>query len=1318
MATKSPKKLKFSWAKWWRHVAVVLSFGLLIIIAFFFLGWLNRDLVLKELHEWYAENNKGTLEIGKIDTNFMGSFPNVGFIIREVNQTNFDTVSDKKSSIFINRAIVAIGPGDLLAGNIRFKKIEIDNAELYSEVVSERSFEYHVNLKRKKQSNPKSGIVLPTWINSESVVFTVDSLKFVSKDTILNKFFDLHVHNLIGNFEEYEDKLRGSINFDITANALGFNTLKGHYFNGARVKGAPKFQLNKTDNTIEIPEFALQIEEQVFSLRADFDVSGLTKFNFALSNDQTDFQTIKQILPDSLTKKLNKYDILKPFRTSLNLNGKFQYGDNPELYAEFSSINNQVLFNDKIDMDSVFFEGFITNNIYESDSLRAMKASKKDVKVYFEQLRADIKDIKLVAHNSYFESSIDASNFIKADLVVDGSNETLAEVLENDNFEFEGGRFKLEASIEGDIATLPEIFNSASGNFRMGNTRVSLKQNGLQLPIENVSLKLDHENSTLRELKINLPNNKFLVFSGRLKNASSVLADNPTNPMSSFVSLDSRELDINELIETAKEFLPESKRSLNDRKNLHDILEAIYLKFHPRFQLELNSVDYNNISLTDVKADLELVDIETIRLKEFDFKYFESATHLEGIVKVPEPKAEIKEPIYIDLLAESSGGLTVFQDLFNIQLVDIQSGNFNFEGEVKGNVQRFDQLLNSANGNLTVKNTKLYYPIADLEIAFDSLAVKISDSNIELNDFQLEVGEIYPFLLSSKIEQFPTFLLDELETTGKINLELNAPYIDADELTETIKSLGEENKDKSLENKSLYKAFLDINKLNPNLIVRVDSLKFKDLIANDIKANVYFENDSLLKVDNVKIRYKESLAEINGSLEARNIEDISGSSNPFNFNFTISAEGKSENLNDYLKTTNFVFESGDFEFEGGYEGQAEALLILNSNAYGELKMGNALANFKAADIQIPVDSLNLEIKNDFATLKKLDIDLPGKSSIEITGSIDNFSSFINNYREENSHISTFTVKAPYLDTRDIKSLLKSSGKKTDSASPQSVDLNKLKGILNDLNDSYYPNATVEIDSLIHNSIEIAQFKSDIGFNNDGAFIVDKTTVDLYDGKLSLAIMAEIDNTDHLPVNIEMEADSINLKKFVESFDHFGNEDLRNTEKLNGLLSYKLKASGIAKDDGSIDMTTLNGTLDLQIDGLVLHNYKPAMENSVLMKDERFKYLEFRPIVQTFNIVNGELIIPRTQIQSTALHVFVEGRLKFEEYINIWLALPWSNLKSNDGLTLPEKKSFEESGSKFYLQLVQDQNSKKERKRDLKVKFKLGNGKMKKSFEKE
>lgn len=1309
----APKHQKFISNKWLRRLALVLMSLFLLPAWLFTIGWFNRDLLIIELQDWYQRNHNGTLEIRKIDADFLRGFPNIGFTLRDIYQSNYDTISDTKSSIYIKQAKVTIGPSDLLAGDAKLKKINIDKAVIQSEVVSKRPYEYYVQLKNQKQNAPHKGIVLPSWINPEGTDFSVRELKFIVKDSILNKNFDLEVHEINGFLEDNNLQVTGELDMDITVNALGFNTLKGSYINGARVRGNPKFQINEKLNLVDLPEFILSVDDQVFKARAKFDFNDISSYNFSLQNENTNLEIIKGFLTDTLISKLSPYTIHKPFKTALEMTGKFLFRDTPDIYVEFSAMDNDVDIKDSLKLTHSSFNGYLTNNIYENDSIRDLKRTKKDIKIFFNDINAQFEDINFSATNSYFQNSPDAHNFINAKIKLQGPNETLAKFLNNRNFGFSGGEFKLEANILGDIPHTDQIFNFATGSFHLNDAQVVLKKNGLQLPIQTMVLKLDNENSILEELRINIPDEEDLILKGNLKNVSSLISNNPFKPTSSYITLDTRNLNVNKLIATAKGLTPISNNDRDDRKTLNETLNTIFDKFHPRFKLNLKTVEYKTVVLNDLNADVELLDNETISLNHFTFKYNYATTNLSGTLKVPESKSSLKEPIYIDFRASSSGSIRVFQDLFNIKLVDITAGAYQFSGAITGNVRKFEQLLNNAKGNLALKNAKFHYYNAALDIAFDSLFVEVGDSDINLNQVELEVGELYPFVLDGRVEQFPSFLLDNPEKKGKIFIQLKAPYIDGNQWMATLNSLRSDTPKQKLRHRDIYKVFKDINRLNPELKLSADSLKFRDIVTKDIKANVYFENDSTLKLDSLEAKYKDSKAVIKGTVYAQNIEQVSNKNNPFNFMFSAEAKGKTNNLNEYLKSTNFIFESGDFEFNGSYRGSASDSEIISGNAEADLKIGGALVNFEVADLRFPVDSLHLKIKNNLATLEALDIDLPGKSYINLTGSINNFSSFVDNSLEKGSHTSRFSVKSPYINSGDLKTFLKTSELGADSTSKKKFGVPKFKNALKKIYGSYYPSIRVNIDSFAHKSIEVSNFGSEIKFDSIGNFKIEDTNFNTFGGTVSMSVKAGSVSED-LPVDIDMEVKDIHVDELAAGMDYFNNDALRQAEKIDGNLSYTLSATGILNADGSLDMNSLNGSLHLNLKELELYNYKPIMENVPLLKGARFENLQFRPIEETFKIVNGELIIPRTQIQSSALQLFVEGQFRFGEYINVWLSLPWKNLKSNDGLILPEKQPYDAAGPKFYLQVIQDKNSQKSRKQKLRIRFKLGNRKMPKN----
>lgn len=1296
--------------KWLKRIVVTLAILILLPLTLFTIGWLNRDRVINVVQDWYSKNTTGTLIIGKVNASFISGFPNVGFTIKDIKHTNRDTISDQFSQLQIEEAQLTVRAGKLLRGEFIFQKIAIKSAVFSSEVISERSLTYHEKLKANKQKARHKGFQLPEWINNDGATVLLENVKYITKDSVLDKYFNLHIHSAKSKFQGNEFVLSGVTSMDVTVNNLGFNTQKGSFFNGARVTGRSNFIVDLERNTIEVPDFPLKIDHQTFQVSADFDLSDITIYKFRLQNPQTDFEAVKSLLTDSLSVKMQDFDIQKPFKTSANITGEFAYGNNPDINAEFSTINNDITIANKFHFKDASFIGKLTNDIYQTDSLRNAKRSTKDFRIDFNVLNGDLEDLKVDIQNSYFQSTPEALNFFEANVQLNGSNETLVDIIETDNFGFKGGKFQFNAQISGDIPNPYEFLNKATGTFNLNNTHVILKKNGLQLPIQSIAISLERENALLKKLIINLPNGEDLVFKGRLKNISGLVTKSPTHPTTSQISLDSENLNINELLVIMKEFVPSAQA--DNRKNLYETLETIYSQFHPQFHINIGDLKYNKVVINDVKSNIELINSETILLRNFSFKYDDAVTILKGKVRVYGPKSRLKNAIFLNADASSSGPISVFKDLFNIELFRIDSGDYKFNGHVTGNVKELSELLDNARGDLTLTNTSLYYEPAEMDIAIDSLSLFVDNSNILLKQFNLEIDELYPIKLDGNIKQFPNFLLDDKEDPGSIFLKVTAPFIDGDEILATVNAFKNEEKLSATKGKKpLYSIFKDINRFNPEIKLAIDSLKYKDLITENINAQIYFENDSILKLDHLNLNYKEAIANIHGEINAHTNQEELLKNNPFDLDFYIQAKGKSEDLNDYLKTTNFVFKSGHFEFNGNYKAQSKNLKLLNSTGFGDLKIGGTVVDYKAAGLQIPVDSLHIEINNNLATLKTLDIKLPGKSKVYFSGSIDHFSEFIEDIEDLNRHSSKFSIYSPYLDTANIQQFIEESN--INDADAKEFDLKTWKAAMMKINTSFYPTITVKMDTLKHNNLNITDFESELLFDKESYFKIEDTKLNFHGGTIEMDLSVGIKNKDHTPVAIEMQANDLDLHDLLTDLDYFNDTDLRQADSIQGQLNYKITADGLLDTDGKLNMDSLNGILQLDLQNLALYTYKPIMENIPLMKADRFQNLRFQPIIQTFEIKNGEIIIPRTEIQSTAIHLFAEGRLKLNEYMNIWLSVPWKNLKRNDGLTLPHKTTYEDAGSKFFVQFIQDKNSKKARKQKAKIKVRLGNRKLRK-----
>ncbi|MDR5589805.1 AsmA-like C-terminal region-containing protein [Christiangramia sp. SM2212] len=1312
MESKNTKNKKPK-GKLLKRVGFVVAFILLAPTILFTLGWFNRDTLIDELQDWYKDNGHGQLEIGDVDATFIKGFPNVGFTITDIYQSSFDSILDKRSSISIQKAQVTVGASDLIKGDLKFKNIRINNVEIFSKVISEKTLEEYIRLKIEKQNSPTEGVNLPEWL-SDRTDFALRDISFISQDSMLNKSFDLKLLSAEGDFKKIDNKISGNLNFRVQVNKLGFNTKKGSYLRDAMLTGNPEFQLNQINNQLNISEFIMKINDQDFITNVGFDFSGINAYKINLQNPKTDFQEIKKLLADSISSKLSAYEISEPIPINFNLEGEFQYGNTPFIYADFSTSANHGSIHESLKLDNLDFKGYLTNSLNE-ETIAREQPGKKDIKVYFEEFQAEIEDIKLSANKSYYQSSREADNLLNVDLKMSGSNETLAELLQTNNFDFKGGNFQLDAKIDGNATKSFEVFNSAKGRFTLRNTRVVLQKNKLQLPVEILDIKLEDRNSILENLKINLADNEQLVFRGQLRNISSLLEDDPVLPASADVMVASQELNINNLIDTAMELIPTNQKPKNELKTLHQTFEAVYNKFQPRIKLDLKKVEYDANEFRNLNADVELTDAETVSFRKLSFDYQESSTELSGILKIPEPASELYEPIFLNIDTRSSGAIGVFQELFNIQLVKITNGDYVFSGNVTGNIQELDQLLDNTSGDLKLLNAKFYYPEGDLEIELDSLKVAVLNSNIELKKFLVEIDDHNPFYISGRVEDFPGFLLDSSQANGKISMGLEADFVDINKWMGTIDSMDLDSANKSVQKRDLDAIFADINYFDPELTIQVDSLKYKEILSENIAAKIYFENDSILKLNDLKIKFKESSAVIKGELQARNLRNSTKNKNPFNFKFSAEGSGNSQDLNDLLQTVNFDLKSGNFKVTGSYEGKAQDLKILSSDIKSDLTLGETVVDIEGTDIEIPIDSLHLYIENNLATLERLDVNLPGKSSIDITGKIDSFSNFINNDQAIDSHNSSFKVRSPYLDSKDIKEFIGAGKKDKTQTDSKNFRIRDLKNVISNLNYTYFPSAEIAIDTLIYDNVAVSNFATEIGFDDSGDIMVENSQLKYRDGQANFNLKGGLGVANQLPVMIDMKIQNIDLEELVVDLDYFNDSALRNTEKLGGTLDLDFDVTGSFDEDGKLKMNSLNGDVKVDLRELVIHEYQPLLENVKVLKEERFKKLEFQPITQTFQVVDGEIIIPRTQIQSTAVQVFVEGEMKPGEYYNIWISVPWNNIfKSRDGIELPKKISYDKSGAKFYLQIIQDKESEKPRKQELRTKFRLGNRKLEKS----
>jgi hypothetical protein len=1311
LTEESPHRHHLIKNKWIRGTLVTLLTLVGVSVGLIIITWTNRSTIINLLQEWYHANNTGQLAIGEVTSNF-SDFPKIGFTIYDIHHVGFDPVTDKSVTIRIQETDIVVRVFDLLMGDLNITKVFLRDAELISEVNPTRPFSYYIQLKMEKNTLESDPFQMPAFLDESGAEFQVENSRILLKDTTLNKYFDIDIDHFSGEYTAENDLILGEASMDVLVHALGFNMDKGAFLKNTRVIGKPSFTLNTSIQVIESDTFTLSLNNQQFETAAAFTLTGNSGFEFYIHNEQTDLSGLRDLLSDSVAAKIRDYQLLNPMRTEGIIRGQFGYGNFPLVMVDFSTVNNRMTIADRFILDSTAFSGHLTTDIYAADSIPMKPRSREDVRITLEHVSGTMDGMVVRIDTSYIQSSPDALNFLNASVEMQGSNEALGRLVNTRNFQFEGGRFDFKASITGDIPDPSQILNHANGTFSLENTRVILRHNKLGLPVKKLALKLDGNVAELQHLEIILPGNDNIIFTGQLTHPADLLSDDSLSRVYSIAEITADHIDVDEILAISTELLPPSRPGYANQQTLHQTLGILYQRFHPGLRVDVKSLSYKGITLNNVRANLSIVQPEVVSISTFEFAYNASTTTMRGKVTVPTPRESVYQPVKVDIQASSRGQMTALRDLFNIERMEIVSGEFDFEGGINARVKHFRNLLYHISGDLILRNNTYYYEPADIHIQLDSLKLDIDQANLYLEDFAFDVGTVKKISMQGNVSHFPDFLLDVKETPGSIELQVHFPSLNADTISDMISELSTTERENTVqEKKKLFTLFKDLNHFDPVIEIRIDSLSYQDLTTHDISSRFTFQNDSVFSIEQFDIRFNESMAQIQGSVMALEGQQTITNTDPFKIDFSMNARGPNTDLNDLLNSSRFLFQSGKYEFSGRYEGASESLAMVENNLSASLRIGASSVYSTTADLLIPIDRLEVEINNNLATLTYLGIDLPGKSSVDFSGNINNVSSFIRG--DSGRHSSAFFIESPYLDIKDLISFLSSSDLPGEDSSAFSDDLVKVGETLDDIGYSFNPTLTMEFDSLKYNDQLVKDFHMIFSFDNNGQLIGEELDMEIFDGHAALDFRIGTGADNFYPVEINMNLDQINLNQMIVDLDYFGNAGFREADRIEGRADLDISATGRFDDQGKLIPQSLNGTIAVDLQDLKLYDYQPLLEKIVLFRKERFEKLQFQPIVLTLEIIEGEIVIPRTEIQSSGLQFFLEGRVKLEDFVNVWISVPWNNLKQNDGQTLPAKTTYEFAGAKLFVQLVQDLDHPKKRGREMQINIRLSNRELRK-----
>ncbi|MGB5204717.1 MAG: AsmA-like C-terminal region-containing protein, partial [Eudoraea sp.] len=1059
---------------------------------------------------------------------------------------------------------------------------------------------------------------------------------------------------------------------------LGFNLEKGSYLKDSKIVGTMYPEIDLTNNKIHIPSFDLSINDQIFELTADFDTSRHSSFLFKIVNEETEYAPTVSLLSDHIQLKLNKYKIDQAFSTHTTLQGSFAPFSNPLVHVEFNSIENSALIDDRFDLNNLSFTGSFTNRIYDDE--RAKTEDKRDIKLSFNSMTGNYKETEFELSNGVLTSTPEDKALIKGSLKVDGIPENLVSLTNEPIFTLKGGRFNLMAELEGDATSAVDLLNKSDIKLEVRNTGIFDIEDEIFIPVNQLDIQLKEDRAVLEILELPLGSSDKLNIYGLANHFSSLLTKEAEIQATTTLGLKSTKLRWEDFMN----IFANSNKGPKDKVKqpayvIRDIARKIYLKFNPSVAVDIKEFGYESFQLTNFFTDLTFSDVNHLHLYNTTFDISDGTVKLKADLDLEQPKQ-----ILINADIDASGTPEILNDIFNNDTFFFKGGSFSLTGQVYGDVLQMDDFLNALNGTIRLNNSNIYYQPINLTVPINLLDVEIDNNLAVLNSLEIGIGEEDKLNFSGRLENFGAFLsstnTDQVDTY--INLQSDRLQWE-DFLSVFQKGIKKEKKNSVTSiNKSIKETLRGLyTKFNPKLGITIDRFEYKDLIVlENFFTGLEFDGQNSLVLEESGFDFnKKTKVEFTAKL------DISESVGT-NINMDFRAFGDPTQLNEILNYDTFLLQGGDIEITAKASGDIENINELVSSASAMIKIENSALMHNPSKVSIPFSILEIDVKNDDAILKALNIELASGDRIKLHGELKNITSIVPeisaNYERMSSNLNIYSKKLRFSDFLDLFNNVDAEKKVKNSNRNLA-----LKKVVKDFYNKYQPELSINLDEFIFNKLIINNFNTGFYFENEDLLYLENTAFDFYKGMVTLDAHLDITDPYETGFSIGFTTDNLDLEKLLISFDYFDIPSIKEADKIDGKVSVDARIEGELLDSTGIISNSLKGTIGFDLEEMQIKGFDPIIKiGNIIFKKKRFEDIRFGSIENILYVANNTVEFPLMEVQSTALDFFVTGHLGFDDVpTSLWTAIPLSNFKNRDIDNIPKKTEYMEAGKKIYIE---------------------------------
>jgi hypothetical protein len=393
-------------------------------------------------------------------------------------------------------------------------------------------------------------------------------------------------------------------------------------------------------------------------------------------------------------------------------------------------------------------------------------------------------------------------------------------------------------------------------------------------------------------------------------------------------------------------------------------------------------------------------------------------------------------------------------------------------------------------------------------------------------------------------------------------------------------------------------------------------------------------------------------------------------------------------LNNKLGLKSVQFVSGKASVNFHYTGLVSKDISLIDKLNGRLIFSNAIIKYIPRNFTFNNCSGNILFSEDRVEASNMKFDLgSNKFTVNVLGS--NLSGL--SAADVGKATIQCNVYSPSLNVAELTSLF--ANRKRVAAKAGSGKLISAASKVDAALDNGRLQLQLNAGAVNYKNFHGTDLKGTVVFNNED-LLLNNVAVSHANGKL--LINADIKNAGtQNKATAKIDLQNVDVSKVFKAFDDFGQDGISHTNikgQLNALTSINL----VIGQNGNLIPGTINGTVDFSLKKGSLINYEP-MQNikSFVFKNRDMSNISFAELKNKFSINNFQVTIPRMEIQSSAIALFVEGLYDMKKIASrIDIQVPLKGLKKRDSSYVPTNIGVDaKAGTSIYLEGKNDKTGK-------------------------